>query len=431
MRISRAPLEVLLLCLLAPTLQLPAQSIILPKISFTGAAAYSQADLLTVSGLKPGATSTPAAIQAGAQRISDTGLFADIRFESTAAGLIFHLKPMPAENILPAQFTNFIWWKPAELTAELKSRVPLFIGAVPPDGKMQDQVIAALKALLAERKITAEVVAMPSVPTGGGTPTAITFAIDTPKVVVRSLTLQQVSPTMQPKLAAAIKNLADKPYVETVTTKSISDQIGDVYRNNGYLDIALTSLTHADPQITPDAINLDLTATFNEGEPYHLTSLTWAGSEVMSTETFNKFAKLKPEDIASQLALRQSLAALGRAYFAKGFQDAKIQAPATIDRATHHVAYTVTVVPGPQYHLHTIKVIGLTDEQRKQFDAAWHMNAGDLYDTTYMTGFLTNKDTPPLLHGISATYRAVSDPDTHFVDLAITFVKGGTLIEVH
>src|SRR5580704_15444165 len=121
MRISRAPLEIFFLCLLAPALQLPAQSIILPKISFTGAPAYSQTDLLAVSGLKPGATSTPAAIQAAAQRISDTGL-------------IFHLKPMPAENVLPAQSTNFIWWKPAELTAALHARVPLFIGAVPPDG---------------------------------------------------------------------------------------------------------------------------------------------------------------------------------------------------------------------------------------------------------------------------------------------------------
>ncbi len=431
MRISRAPLEVLLLCLLAPALQLPAQSIILPKISFTGAPAYSQADLLAVSGLKPGATSTPAAIQAAAQRISDTGLFADIRFESTSAGLIFHLKPMPAENVLPAQFTNFIWWKPAELTAALHARVPLFIGAVPPDGTMQDQVIAALKALLAERKVTAEVVAMPSVPTGGGTPTAIAFTIDTPKVVVHSLTLAQTSPAMQPKLATAIKNLTAKPYIEADTSKSISDQIGDVYRNNGYLDIALTSLTHTDLQITPDAINLDLTATFTEGEPYRLTSLTWPGSEVMSAEVFNKFAKLKPEDTASQLALRESLAALSRAYFAKGFQDAKIQAPPIIDRTTHHVAYTVTVVPGPQYHLHTIKVIGLTDEQRKQFDAAWHMNPGDLYDTTYMTGFLTRRETPQALLGMSATYRAVSDPDTHLVDLAITFVKGGNLVEVH
>ena len=59
------------------------------------------------------------------------------------------------------------------------------------------------------------------------------------------------------------------------------------------------------------------------------------------------------------------------------------------------------------------------------------MNPGDFYDTTYMTGFLTRRETPQALLGYSATYRAVSDPDTHLVDLAITFVKGGNLIEVH
>jgi outer membrane protein insertion porin family len=236
---------------------------------------------------------------------------------------------------------------------------------------------------------------------------------------------------MQPKLEPAIKNLTAKPYVETITSKTIADQVSEIYRNNGYLDIALTSLTHAEPQVTADAINVDLTATFSEGDPYRLTSLTWSGSEVMSAADFYKTAKIKPEDIASQLALRQTLAPLANAYAAKGFQDARIQAPATFDRATHHVSYTVQVVPGPQYRLHTLKVIGLTDDQRKQFDAAWKMNSGDFYDTTYMTGFLTRKETPQALLGYSATYRAVSDPDTHLVDLVITFVKGGNLVEVH
>ncbi len=431
MRIFRAPLEVLLLCLFASTPFIQAQSFILPKISFTGVPDYSQADLLAVSGLKTGATSTQAGVQAAAQHLNDTGLFTDIRFESSSAGLVFHLKPMPPENLLPAHFTNFIWWQPAELLTTLHSRVPLFIGSVPIAGNMQDQITAALKALLAERNVTAEVVAVPSVPAGGGTPTAIAFTIDTPQVVVHSLTLQQISPVMQPKLEPAIKNLTAKPYVDGETPKAIADQIATIYRNNGYLDIALTSLTHPSPQVTPDAINVDFTATFTEGEPYRLTSLTWPGSDILSTADFNKFAKIKPEDIASQLAIRQSLASLANAYFAKGYQDAHIQAPLIIDRATHHVAYTIQVVPGPQYHLHTLKVVGLTDEQHKQFDAAWKMQPGDLYDTTYMTGFLTRKETPQALLGYSATYRALSDPDTHLVELTITFVKGGTLVEVH
>ena len=59
------------------------------------------------------------------------------------------------------------------------------------------------------------------------------------------------------------------------------------------------------------------------------------------------------------------------------------------------------------------------------------MNQGDFYDSTYMNSFLTTKFTPPSLRGISATWRAVSDPNTRLVDLTLTFRPGGTLVEVH
>ncbi len=235
---------------------------------------------------------------------------------------------------------------------------------------------------------------------------------------------------MQPKLDKVVKEQTGKLFEQDPTRAAIASQITEVYRNEGYLDAAVLSVTHAAPQVTPTSIDVDLTATISEGEPYRISQLTWPGSDIMSAADFNKQVKLKPEDIASQLALRQSLAPLARAYYAKGFQDAKIQAPATLDRATHHVAYTIRVVPGEQYRLHTVKAVGLSDDQRKQFDSAWHMNAGDFYDINYMTEFLKKNSSLQSLRGYSATWKALSDPNTHLVDLTITFVKGGTLIHV-
>ena len=62
----------LALCLSVPFVRLSAQTFKLPQITFTGAPAFSQADLLNVSGLKPGAISTQAEVQAAAQHLSDT-----------------------------------------------------------------------------------------------------------------------------------------------------------------------------------------------------------------------------------------------------------------------------------------------------------------------------------------------------------------------
>ncbi|HEY6376097.1 MAG TPA: POTRA domain-containing protein [Edaphobacter sp.] len=421
----------LALCLLIPSIQLSAQTFKLPAITFAGAPAFSQDELLKVSGLHPGGTSTQAEVQAAAQHLSDTGLFADIHFESSAKGLVYTLKPMPSDNLLPASFPNLVWWTPEELTAALKSRVPLYTGVVPISGNLQDSITAALKAMVAEKGVTANIVAIPSAAQPGATPAAIAFEIDTPEVHVHSLTIAQASPALQPKLDKVVKEQTGKFYEQDPTRAAITSQITDVYRNEGYLDAKVTSVTHAAPQVTPTSIDVDLTATITEGEPYHLTQLTWPGSDILSAADFNKQVKLKSEDIASQQALRESLAPLARAYYTKGFQDAKIQAPATLDRATHHVAYTIRVIPGDQYRLHSVKAVGLSDDQRKQFDSAWHMNTGDFYDINYMTEFLKKNSSLQSLRGFSATWKALSDPNTHLVDLSITFVKGGTLINVN
>lgn len=423
--------SLLLLCLTVVSTQLPAQSIRLPQsITFTGVPAYSQADLLKLSGLQPGALSSQAEVQAAAQRINDTGLFSDIRFQSDARGLVFALKPMPPSQLIPARFINFVWWTPVELATALKSRVPLYTGLVPLSGNTEDAITAALKSLVAEKGVTANIVATPEVQPGA-TPTGVSFAIDTPQVVIHSLSFTQASPAMQAKLDAVIKHETGQPFVVSETRSAIADQLTNIYRNAGYLDADLTNLTFPQPAATANAINLDLTGTISEGEPYHLSALTWTGSELMSTADFNKYARLKPEDIASQNALKESLAPLAHAYYVKGFQDAKVQATATFDRATHHVAYTVHVVPGEQYRFHGIKVIGLTPEQQKQFDSAWKMHPGDFYDVTYLTGFLKNHPELTALRGYSAAYKAYSDTNTHLVDLVLTFKQGGTLVDVN
>ncbi|WP_158941867.1 POTRA domain-containing protein [Granulicella sp. S190] len=427
MRPPTLRLALLALCLSVLTPYLSAQSITLPPITFTGAPAFSQADLLKVSGLQPGATATQADLQSAAQHLGDTGLFSDINFESNATGLVYDLKPMPPANLLPATFTNFVWWTPAELTTALKTRVPLYTGVVPLTGNLQDAISAALKAMVAEKGVTAHIVAIAVSAQPGATPASISFAIDSPQVRVHTLTLVHASPAMQPRLDPVIKDQTNQPFDTNTSRTTITNALTSAYHDAGYLDMAVLNLVQAPPQVSSTSVDLDLTATLREGQPYQLFQLNWPGSDIISTADFNKHVKMKPGDMASDAALRQSLSVIAGAYFAKGFQDAKVQAPATFDHLSHHVSYTITVDPGPQYHIRSVKALGLSAEQQKQFDSAWHMNPGDFYDTTYLTNFLHNNSVLQTLAGYSATYNAVADPDTHLVDLTITFTKGGVL----
>lgn len=416
----------LALCLTVLPLHLPAQNFTVPPITFEGAPAYSQADLLKVTGLTPGETSTQDALQAAAQHLGDTGLFSDINFASNEKGLLFTLKPMPDSNLLPATFTNFVWWSPSELTTALKARVPLYTGVVPTTGNFQNSIISALKAMVAEKGVTANVVAIANSAQPGAAPTSIGFAIESPQVRVHTLTLVYASPTMQPRLDPVIKSQTDQPFDANTTRTTITNALTSAYHDAGYLDVAV-NLAQAPPQVTPNSVDVAFTATLKEGQPYQLFQLNWPGSDVISTADFNKQVKMKPGDMASEAALNQSLSIITAAYFAKGFQDAKVKASPTFDHLSHHVSYTITVDPGTQYHIHSVKALGLSAEQQKQFDSAWHMNPGDFYDTNYLTNFLHNNSALQSLSGYSATYDAIADPNTHLVDLTITFAKGGVL----
>src|SRR5277367_6737120 len=133
----------LALCLSVLPFQLSAQTFTIPPITFEGAPAFSQADLLKVTGLSPGSTSTQDGLQAAAQHLGDTGLFSDISFVSNEKGLVFTLKPMPDSNLLPASYANFVWWSSEQINSALKTSVPLYTGVVPTSGNLQDSIIAA------------------------------------------------------------------------------------------------------------------------------------------------------------------------------------------------------------------------------------------------------------------------------------------------
>ena len=427
-----ALLRSLSLFCLAALLQTAAstQTFIVPPISFTGAPAFPSAALLATTGLTPGSTGTQATIETAAQHLLDTGLFADVRFASYPKGLVFTLKPMPPEGLATAHFTNFVWWTPEELEALVRARQPLFVGSIPNAGNLQDSVIATLTTLLAEKGVAgAHVSAIHSAALGASGASTLAFSVDSPTVVIHSITLTGTSPDQKPHLATFLKSQAGEPFEEGTTRAALASGIADIYRNQGFLDAKLDTVTHAAPVVTAGRVDLDLTGTVSEGEPYKVSAFTWSGSDVVSTADFAKSAKLHAGDLAAQIALKQTLLILANAYYAKGYQDVRVQAPAKLDPATHQVAYTVRVIPGDQYRLKSIQTTGLSEAQKREFDSNWHMHPGDFYDVTYVNSFLRKNTALRTLEGYSGKYRAVADPDTHLVDLTVTFVKGGTLLE--
>ena len=139
----------------APEQNSAATATSIDRITFLGADAYSDSDLLHVVRLHTGDTVTQPMITAAAQSLYDTGLFTDVNagFDYTDGvhTLIFHLKPVPDDQLLHVSFANLIWFTQDELNAAVHKAIPIYQGKIADQSKFVDQIQAILVKLLAGR----------------------------------------------------------------------------------------------------------------------------------------------------------------------------------------------------------------------------------------------------------------------------------------
>jgi hypothetical protein len=201
------------------TASAPAQQYTVKNIAFDGTMPYSQADLELASGLKAGDTITSATLQDSAQRLVNTGAFADIQATldgpTKAITVIFKVKPVSEDRTVVPAFDNFVWWPPSELTAELHKRVPLFNGTLPEAGNLQQSVQDALVQMIAEKQAAAAdkiKIDCRIIHPGLGHPKRIAFyRIVSPDIRFASVTLDGVSPGNSEVITKLTTSLVNRP----------------------------------------------------------------------------------------------------------------------------------------------------------------------------------------------------------------------------
>lgn len=404
-----------------------AQQYTVKNIVFAGTTPYSQASLEAATGLKAGDSISKAELQAASQRLIDTGAFDDL--QSSLDGpvksitVIFKVKPADPSRLLTASFDNFVWFAPEELPTELQKRVPLFNGTVPEAGNQAEVIVAALKKLLGEKNVDATVTFQPVAPSPTQPLRLAEFRVTKPAVRFHSLTLNGVAPPFSEQLNKLIAAAPGRPYIEGLVPFSLSNAILGVYKNAGYQASRITSLTR---KVTTTS-DVDVSATVEPGDLYHLSKLEWPGSPVMSAEGFAAEANLHPGDVASQKVLLESLAKLEAAYRNKGYMDAVVTATPQLDIASHQAAFSIAALPGEQYKLHQVTPVGLNAAQQADFAKAWKMHPGDIFDEGYASSFLKSNSALQSFNGYSARFKTIADPEAHTVDLEMTFIKDGNL----
>lgn len=399
------------------------------NIVFINPGAYARPDLLTLTGLKVGDSLDKPGLGAASARLAATGYFENVEASVDgpfkAIDVRFKLKPADPSALLPVGLENFVWFTPEELRANLEKSVPLFTHGVAEGSSQEALVQAALEAMLAGRSITGTISHQIVVPSPGYPRRALEYRIESPSVRLGAAKLTGISPEMAPAMRVALTTATHSAYNEGLAGVTTADQILTPYRDAGYLDATLENVRRSVSANDQTIVKADLSAEVVPGELYHVSTLDFAGTSVVSPAAFASTAKLHPHDLASRRNLLASLAPVTAAYHSQGYMDAYVDAAAARDAATHQVAYTVTVLPGEVYRLGSIHVTDLPAAPRADFDKAFRLHPGDVYDEVYVGSFLTNNTAVRSLDNYAAAFTASSDPATHLVELEIKFVAGG------
>src|SRR5581483_5777347 len=101
------------------------------------------AELLQQTGWHQGVPITKAEVEAGMQKLADTGAFTGLSYVVNDTALTVKLTSPAGSQALPVRFSNFVWWQPDQVRMLVEARVPLSRGDLVLTGRLADEVQTA------------------------------------------------------------------------------------------------------------------------------------------------------------------------------------------------------------------------------------------------------------------------------------------------
>jgi outer membrane protein insertion porin family len=340
------------------------------------------------------------------------------------------VKPAALDTFYLVSFENLVWFTPEEIEKGIHARFPLYRGVVAEAGNASDSIQAALQQMLTAEGVDGKLSHDLMAPTVQHPARVMNFKVSRPQIILADLHLSFDGPAgassqLTPGLQKAVNQAVHAPFNEGLTGLTIEDRLLGPPRSAGYV---AATLDHIQRTLAPSdrGIAVTYTARIVTGELYKLSALRLDGSAseapFYTGADFARDTKLHPGDVADLSSIDDTAAHVISSWLMRGYMDASISATPTLDPAAHTVSYALKVIPGPIYRLGTLTITGDAPATRKAFDAAWQMKVGDPYSDQIVDAFLRKNAAQPAFKDFSMGYQASTNPDTHLVDLTISFI---------
>jgi outer membrane protein assembly factor BamA len=330
----------------------------------------------------------------------------------------------------PYTFTNFVWWSDAELRAELTRRIPGLPLELAPDSTYESRIRTALESLLKQKGISASVQSIepalhvysmgrdPNAP-----PDSIQFSIlAPPEVVIENLVIENGPAEAMELLGEEARQLKGRPYT-TTGFWLIQEHIIEGLQQAGYLTAAV-ELRPDQPKLDGARYAVKVIAGVTSGPKFHVAKVDADGGPLLTGRDLSSYFSLKPGDVAAPDAFGKLIGGLRSTYWRAGYADVAFDGAPALDVAHGLASYHLKVIPGPIYHLRSIKMEGLTAAQEAEARHSIALMPGDIYDGLAISRLSADSSQAgPSLNGYRCSFSPRKDKQAHVIDLTLTFYK--------
>ncbi len=401
----------LCLCLFAVPQRAQAQTkqTSIGRIVVDGASRFSETQVAAASGIKVGQTADDPTLAAAADRLSQTGAFSEVayRYETQNGKMTVTLHVVEETKTMSCTFDNFLWFTPEEVQRTVSAEVPLYDGRVPVDGSLPQAVATALEHMLAQHRIAASVIYLPSGKLGSP-PTEYRYSAKGDLPLITSVEYAG-GPLDQTYFSIATERLLGHSFSSAYARSLAENDLDVIYQNHGYLR---AHFTEAKPIFSPgtnanDPGSAKVVFTVVPGVQYSWHGSDWNGNRIYSAAELDQSLGMKAGDIAAADKISAGIDAIHEVYGKKGYIAANLSPGQIFDDGARQVRYSFQLDEGSQYHMGTFTASGVDAQVAERIRKAWRLKAGDVYDASYIKEF-ARKDLPGAIAG-----TPVASPTAH------------------
>ena len=363
----------------------------LREVHSEGLKSLPEPQVTAMSGLQVGAQAGREDLQAAADKLVQSGLFAKVRynFQTRTDGLLVTFHVEEAKR-LPVYFDNLPWFADSELNEAIKAKLPFYDGTLPGEGRVVDEAADAVSQFVAAHGLQAaiehQVVASPI-----GDGSVQQFHIEGAALRIARLEFSDPALNSSHTIQQQLSDVLGKPYSRTTIDLFLAEQIRPIFQQKGCLRAKLgppeVRLTGNPNQKLPEQIPIYVPV--NPGPVYHWKDVEWSGNSMLSTITLTRALPLKTGDVADGMAIEAGWERVRDEYGHLGYLQMKIEPEPLYDDAAHMVAYKVRIEEGKPFRFGSMVLTGLSPTAEKRLREAWPIPSGEIFDRAKYEEFLT------------------------------------------